>query len=125
MGMLQRRTAARVTLLALLGASATVRAADAPPPDAAVQNVFTQTVEQASAPVPVKLGQNCEKAKVRGFRVLKRGPRSASADLPQGYYPITAEVELQCGSAEQVQRWNGQLEIQLYQNSAQAWTMRW
>ena len=114
----------RLALIALLGASATVLAADAPP-DAAVQNVFTQTVEQASAPVPVKLGQTCEKAKVRGFRVLKRGARSTSPDLPQGYYPITAEVELQCGSAEQVQRWNGQLELQLYQNSAQAWTMRW
>jgi len=115
---------ARLAIVALTSASATVLAADAPP-DAAVQNVFTQTVEQSRAPVPVKLGQTCEKAKVRGFRVLKRGAKTSNADLPQGFYPVTAEVELQCGTAQQVQRWNGELELQLYQNSAQAWAVRW
>lgn len=95
------------------------------PPDAAVQTVFASTIEQANGPVQVKLGQTCDKAKVRGFRMLKRGHMTKSHDIPQGYYPMTAYVELQCGSAQQVQRWNGQLELQVYQNSLNAWTVRW
>src|SRR5690348_6148777 len=79
------------------------------PPDAAVQNVFTQTIEQASGPVQVKVGQTCDKPKVRRFSLTKRGEMKKSGDIPQGYYPMTAQVELQCGSNAQVQRWNGEL----------------
>lgn len=112
-------------LLAALFLCSTMAIAAEGPPDAAVQNVFANTIEHASGPVQVKVGQTCDKPKVRAFRILKRGEATRSAQIPQGYYPMTAQVELQCGSAQQVQRWNGELELQVYQNSLNAWSVRW
>jgi len=112
-------------LLAAACCFSTLCAAAEGPPDAAVQNVFASTIEQANGPVQVKLGQTCDKPKVRGFNILKRGAMARSAEVPQGYYPMTAQVELQCGTAQQVQRWNGELELQVYQNSLNAWAVRW
>ena len=66
-----------------------------PTPDAAVQNVFASTIEQANAPVQVKVGETCDKPKVRGFRIMKRGEMTKTTAIPQGYYPMTAQVELQ------------------------------
>ncbi|HZQ61692.1 MAG TPA: hypothetical protein VFC24_10110 [Casimicrobiaceae bacterium] len=114
----------RICIIVLGLGSSLCLAADGPP-DAAVQNVFTSTIEQASGPVQVKLGQTCDKPKVRGFRLLKRGAMEKTPQIPQGFYPMTAQVELQCGTADQVQRWNGQLELQVYQNSVNAWSVRW
>lgn len=115
----------RQALVAALAFCSTMSSAAEGPPDAAVQQVFTQTVEQAKGPVQVRVGQTCDKPKVRRFSVLKRGEMKNSGDIPQGYYPMTAQVELQCGSSPQVQRWNGELELQVYQNALQAWSVRW
>ena len=101
-------------------------AADTGPADAAVQQVFKQTVEQARA-VELKPGQRCTAPAVQRFKVLKRGVLRKSAELPNGYYPVDAQVDLQCRqqAGGEVSQWSGQVELLLYQNALQLWTVRW
>jgi len=117
----------RMMMLAALGAARAVCAATSAPDNAAIESVFRQTVEQSSqGTVKMKRGETCEHPKVQRFKILQRGLFKHDAATGRGFYPVTAEVDMRCGADPALERrWNGQLEIQLYQNSLNAWTMRW
>ena len=97
------------------------------PNNAAIEAVFRQAVEQSpQQAVEMKPGARCEQPKVQRFKVLRRGLFKQDNASGRGYFPVTAQVEMRCASgAAAEQRWNGQLEMQLYENSLNAWTVRW
>lgn len=97
------------------------------PNNAAIEAVFRQTVEQSpQQALEMKPGARCAQPKVQRFKVLRRGLFKHDAATGRGYFPVTAEVEMRCANgAPAEQRWNGQLEMQLYENSLNAWTVRW
>jgi hypothetical protein len=101
-------------------------AADTGPSDSAVQAVVKDTIEHARS-VELKPGQNCPTPAMQRFKVLKRGAMKTSTEIPQGFYPVTAEIELQCRQQAGVEpsRWAGEVELHLYQNALQLWTVRW